>query len=309
MAQTGIDGKAEQERRAVRNAALQQMAACLATILVVDGLVRALIEGIFTRNAAGWPYNPAVTRIAGSVTSRLIEVVAVLIALAILFRITRFGSFADLGLRRRGLKWLPVGFIIPIVSLVVAAIIVAITGLVPVNRLLYPGPWPTLYALAAATQAGFIEEIAFRGVLMQGIERSVGTGQRAKIIAIVVSGALFASLHLLAPFQLTWAWWIVVTLAGMGFGYAFYAAGRNLWLPIGLHWGFDLGLFLLLGLPGESRGWILSPVFGSFPSLSQMGGYIMLIGALLTTLVLVLLLHNGWKQQAALEETASGRTA
>ena len=70
---------------------------------------------------------------------------------------------------------------------------------------------------------------------MQGIERMSN-----RTAAILVSGLLFASLHLFAPFKLTWPWWIAVTAAGLGFGWAFYAAGRALWLTIGLHWGFDL---------------------------------------------------------------------
>lgn len=272
--------------------------AALATVLIVDLLLRSVIEGFVAQNAPDWPYNPAVSRIAGVATSRFLEVAGVLGALALLFRLTRYGSFGELGLGRRGLKWLPLGIVVPGIGLTLATLLAHITGLAPVNRVLYPGPWPTLYFVAAATQAALIEEIAFRGLLMQGVERLTGTGTRARVMAVIVSGGLFALLHLLAPFTLTWAWWVVVTIAGLGFGYAFYAAGRNLWLTIGLHWGFDMGLFLLLGLPGESRGWLLSPAFGSFPSLSQVGGIIMLIGAALTALAIVLLLHKGWAENA-----------
>ncbi len=283
--------------------ALQTMLAQLATILIAGGLVRALVEGVFTRNSEDWPYNPAITRIAGIITARFLEVLAVYLALALLFRLTRFGSFAQLGLRRRGLPWLPVGFVVPIVALTLAGLIAYLAGLVPAARLLYPGPWPTLLAVAASTQAAFIEELAFRGVLMQGIEHLAGGGPRARNIAIAASGLLFAALHLLAPFQLTWAWWIVVTIAGLGFGWAFYAAGRNLWLTIGLHLGFDVGLFLLLGLPGETHGWLIAPALRPVPSLSQTGGIIMLIGTLLTLLTLNLLLNR--RQRLTM---ASGRT-
>jgi membrane protease YdiL (CAAX protease family) len=297
MRDTGIGGMEREQVGLQRRVALQAMLAQLATILVVDALVRAVVEGIFTRNSTEWPYNPAVIRIAGTITSRFLEVLAVYLALALLFRVTRFGSFADLGLRRRGLAWLPVGFVAPVLSLVLACVIAFLLGLIPSARLLYPGPWPTLLALAASTQAAFIEELGFRGVLMQGIERLLGGGLRAQNIAIVISGLLFASLHLLAPFELTWAWWIVVTAAGLGFGWAFYAAGRNLWLTIGLHLGFDVGLFLLLGLPAETHGWVLSPVLRPWPSLSQTGGYIMLIGTALTLLALYVLLNRRQRQE------------
>ncbi|MGE5532265.1 MAG: lysostaphin resistance A-like protein [Bacteroidota bacterium] len=308
MTQTGISGSDGQQGSLQRRAALVTMLAQLATILIVDALVRSLVEGIFDRNATEWPYNPAVTRIAGTITSRFLEVLAVYLALALLFRLTRFGSFADLGLRRRGLPWLPVGFVVPVFALVLACLIAYLVGLVPTTSLLYPGPWPTLLAVAAATQAAFIEELGFRGVLMQGIERALGGGRRSQNIAIVVSGLLFASLHLLAPFKLTWAWWIVVLAAGLGFGWAFYAAGRNLWLTIGLHLGFDAGLFLLLGLPGKTHGWLLSPVLRPWPSLSQIGGYIMLIGTLLTLLTLYLLLNRRQRRETASGQLASGRT-
>jgi hypothetical protein len=85
----------------------------------------------------------------------------------------------------------------------------------------------------------------------------------------------------------------MVTVAGLAFGWAFYAAGRSLWLAIGLHWGFDVGVFLLLGLPGETRGWIHSPALAPTPALSETGGYLLLIGTVLTALATVLLLNKG----------------
>jgi uncharacterized protein len=297
VTKTQITGELAADGGALRRTALQTMLAQLAVILLADLLVRSLIEGIFSRNASDWPYNPAVTRIAGMVVSRFVEVLAVLAALAILYRVTRYGSFAALGLRPKGLRWLPIGFAVPVASLLLAALIADAAGLFSIDRLLYPGPWPTLLALAAATQAAVVEEIAFRGVLMQGIEGVAGGGPRARTLAVLVSGVLFASLHILAPFELTWAWWLAVIAAGVGFGWSFYAAGRNLWLPIGLHWGFDLGLFLLLGLPGESRGWIVARGLGAFPSQSTAGGYIMLIGAFLTVFAFLLLLRKGQKQE------------
>ena len=278
---------AESAPRPSRRAALAAMLAMLATILIVDLLVRLILEELVRQQTPELAYNPAVTRIAGSALTQLVEVAAVLLALALLFRITRYGSFADLGLGRSKLKWLPLGVLTPIVALALAALIAYAVGLVPIDRLLFPGPWPLLLIFAASTHAAVIEEIGFRGVFMQGIERLSN-----RTVAIVVSGALFALLHLLAPFTLTWPWWIVVTAAGFGFGWAFYAAGRSLWLTIGLHWGFDMGVFLLLGLPGESRGWLRWPAAGGDPALSVEAGAIMLIGLILTVAALWLVLRS-----------------
>ena len=263
------------------------MLAMLATIVAVDVPVRLILDGIVRQNSGDWPYNPAVTRIAGSAVTQLIEVAAVLLGLALLFRITKYGSFADLGMGRSKLKWLPLGVVMPVVAFLLAALIGYVTGLLPVDRLLFPGPWPVFLIFAASTHAAVIEEIAFRGVLMQGIERMSN-----RTVGILVSGLLFASLHLFAPFSLTWPWWIAVTAAGLGFGWAFYAAGRSLWLTIGLHWGFDIAVFLLLGLPGESRGWLRWAVRGGDPALSPQAGAVILIGLVLTAAPLWLLLRK-----------------
>jgi membrane protease YdiL (CAAX protease family) len=261
------------------------MLAMLGTILVVDVPVRLILDELVKQKTLDLPYNPALVRIAGSALTQLVEVAAVLLGLALLFRITRYGSFADLGLGRSKLKWLPLGVFTPIVALLLAALIAYATGLVPIDRLLFPGPWPVLLIFAASTHAAVIEEIGFRGVLMQGIERMSN-----RTVAILVSGLLFASLHVLAPFTLTWPWWIAVTAAGLGFGWAFYASGRSLWLTIGLHWGFDMGVFLLLGLPGESRGWLRWPASSGDPALSSQAGAVMLIGLVLTAVTLWLVL-------------------
>jgi hypothetical protein len=263
------------------------MLAMLATLAVADVLVRLISEGVIANNESEWPYNPAVIRIAGMAVTRLLEVAAVLLALALLFRVTRYGSFADLGMGRSKLKWLPLGVLTPLIALPLAALIAYGLGWLPVTRLLFPGPWPLFLVFAASVHAAVIEEIGFRGILMQGIER-MGN----KTVAILVSGLSFALLHLLAPFDLTWPWWITVTAAGLGFGWAFYAAGRALWLTIGLHFGFDFGVFLLLGLPGETRGWIQWANSGPNPALSTPSGAVMLIGLLLTAVPLLLVLRR-----------------
>jgi len=273
--------------------ALWSAIATLLVILLVAGLLRLLGDQIISTNAGGWPFNPAVTRIAGTTLTRFVEVGAVLLALAVLFRLTGRGSFNELGLHRRGAKWLPVGAFLPMLALLLAAVIAYAAGLLPVNRVLYPGLWPTFLVLAAATQAAWVEEIAFRGVLMQGIESLSN-----RTIAILASAALFTLLHLLAPFELSIAWWIVVAAGGLGLGWAFYASQRSLWLTIGLHWGLNVGVFLLLGLPGETRGWLQWAGSGQGAALSSEAGAVMLIGLMLTGVALFWLLGMAGKRRA-----------
>lgn len=268
--------------------ALGPMLAALLLMGIVAAPLRLIAGHLIATRAAIYPNNPALVRIAGTTAARFIEVPAVLLGLALLFRLTRTGSFASLGLARRGLRWLPIGFFCAIIALLLAALAAHAAGLLPVSRLLYPGPWPVLLALAAATHAAWIEEIAFRGVLMQGIEQMSN-----RTTAILLSAAAFTVLHLLAPFKLTWAWWIVVAAAGLGLAWGFYATGRSLWLTIGVHWGFNVGVFLLLGLPGETRGWLHWPVSDPVPALSLQAGWVLLIGAAITALLLFLQLRKG----------------
>ena len=95
-------------------------------------------------------------------------------------------------------------------------------------------PFVTL-ALAAGSAA---EEILFRGYGFQILMAAVGP-----FAAIVPVGVLFGLLHTGNPNVL---WFGIVNTAGFGilFGYAFLRS-RDLWLPIGLHfgWNFTLPLF------------------------------------------------------------------
>jgi membrane protease YdiL (CAAX protease family) len=280
-----------EHREAARMPSRRDVIVTTAVMLLILGIaavpVRLIAERIIADNLTEWPFNPAVTRIAGMAITRLLEVLAVLLALALLFRLTRYGSFAALGMGRSKLKWLPIGILVPLIALPLAALIAYALGWLPVTRLLFPGPWPLFLVFAASVHAAVIEEIGFRGILMQGIE-----GVSNRVVAVILSGLLFAGLHLLAPFDLTWPWWITVVAAGLGFGWAFYAAGRSLWLTIGLHFGFDMGVFLLLGLPGETRGWLHWADSGPNPALSPQAGSVMLIGLLLTAAPLLLMLRR-----------------
>lgn len=95
-------------------------------------------------------------------------------------------------------------------------------------------PFVTL-ALAAGSAA---EEILFRGYGLQILIAAVGP-----FAAIIPIGALFGLMHAGNPNSV---WLGVVNTAGFGilFGYGFYRT-RDLWLPIGLHfgWNFTLPLF------------------------------------------------------------------
>jgi membrane protease YdiL (CAAX protease family) len=88
-----------------------------------------------------------------------------------------------------------------------------------------------LFGFMAA--AAVTEELLFRGVLFRITEERVGTW-----IALVLTGALFGLSHLLNPNASVWGATAIAIEAG-GMLTAAYVATRKLWVPIGLHFGWN----------------------------------------------------------------------
>jgi uncharacterized protein len=90
---------------------------------------------------------------------------------------------------------------------------------------------------AMALISGVGEELIFRGGVFRVLEDSFGTA-----LALILSGALFGALHLVNPHATLFGGVAIALEAGVLLGAA-YAATRNLWLPIGLHigWNFTEG--------------------------------------------------------------------
>jgi len=92
-----------------------------------------------------------------------------------------------------------------------------------------------LMAAAAVT-----EELLFRGILFRIAEERLGTW-----LALVLTSVPFGLIHLVNPHADLWGALAVAIEAG-GMLTAAYAATRNLWVPIGLHFGWNFaasGLF------------------------------------------------------------------
>jgi hypothetical protein len=88
-----------------------------------------------------------------------------------------------------------------------------------------------LFGFMAA--AAVTEELMFRGVLFRIVEERIGTW-----IALVLTGALFGLSHLLNPHASLWGAVAIAIEAG-GMLTAAYVATRKLWVPIGLHFGWN----------------------------------------------------------------------
>ncbi len=96
--------------------------------------------------------------------------------------------------------------------------------------------------LLALLTGALAEELMFRGYPFQHLERAIGT-----VPAVLGFSVIYGLLHLLNPSFSTWSVANTV-LIGILLSIA-YLRTRALWLPWGIHFGWNLTLGLLFGLP------------------------------------------------------------
>ncbi len=122
------------------------------------------------------------------------------------------------------------------------------------------------FAVALASAVG--EEIVFRGVVFRLLQGRLGTGA-----ALLLSAAAFALIHA-GNRGATWVSTLSVALeSGVLLALA-YAASRALWLPIGLHFGWNFtegGIFGAAVSGGRYTGVIAAPLSG--PALLTGGAF------------------------------------
>jgi uncharacterized protein len=154
----------------------------------------------------------------------------------------------------------------------------------------------SLGLLGFMAAAAVSEEVLFRGVLFRIIEERTGTW-----IALILTAVLFGASHLLNPNATLWGALAIAIEAG-GMLAAAYAATRTLWLPIGLHFGWNFaaaGIFSsevsggntpkgLLDTVTSGPEWVTGGAFGPEGSV-----YSVLFGALLTAVFLWLAHRRG----------------
>lgn len=114
-------------------------------------------------------------------------------------------------------------------------------------------------ALAVAIASAVGEEIVFRGVVFRLLQERLGT-----TIALILSAVAFGFVHA-GNHGATWISTLAIALeSGALMGLA-YAATRTLWLPIGLHFGWNLtegGIFGAAVSGGQYTGLIVAPLSG-----------------------------------------------
>lgn len=105
------------------------------------------------------------------------------------------------------------------------------------------------FAVISMIEVAVMEEILVRGYLLQTLEEWIGLPS-----AVIISSAFFGVIHLLNPTATGWVNYVIpftLTLGGVMFAMA-YLARRSLWLPIGLHFAWNLCEYDVFALTGAS---------------------------------------------------------
>jgi len=104
-------------------------------------------------------------------------------------------------------------------------------------------PYLILPALIMSIQAGIVEEIFTRGVLFRIVEEWVGTW-----FSVLLSALVFGFMHIWNPNATLFSSLSIALTAGVILA-LLYVITRKLWVPIGLHIGWNLTLGGIYGAP------------------------------------------------------------
>jgi membrane protease YdiL (CAAX protease family) len=227
-----------------------------------------------------------------------------LVALGVLWvslRLLEGKRLRDAGLAARPAPvGLGVGFLLGAVLVSAIVGVLAIAGSYRIQ-----GLWPLPAHISRAGLFGLAivgllcvsvgEEVKNRGILFRLLEQSLGTW-----VAIGLSALLFGFAHWRNPGATVWSSLAIAFEGGVLLA-ALYAATRSLWVPIGVHWGWNLfegpvwgaavsgnsiGVWLRGLLSGP--GWLTGGVFGPEAGLPAL-----LVGGATGLLALVWMVRRG----------------
>ncbi|GAA4164040.1 type II CAAX endopeptidase family protein [Gryllotalpicola daejeonensis] len=138
------------------------------------------------------------------------------------------------------------GLVIGCLFMAVAFPIVLALGGYRVDGFAHFGAHQVLNVVSMVLVSAFLEELMFRGILLQAIEKWLGW-----IPALAITSLLFGAVHLLNDLSAStvsvWSALDIAIEAGFFLGAAFLWR-RNLWLVIGIHAGWN-ATESLLGIP------------------------------------------------------------
>jgi membrane protease YdiL (CAAX protease family) len=148
--------------------------------------------------------------------------------------------------------------------------------------------------LGITAMAAVTEELVFRGILFRVLEERTGTW-----IALLATSVLFGAMHLTNPDATVWGVVAIAVEAGGMLGAA-YAATRTLWLPIGIHFGWNFAAAGIFGTvvsgndtaQGLLRGVTSGPVLLSGGEFGPEGSLLAVLAGLMLTAVFLRLAHR-----------------
>jgi len=188
----------------------------------------------------------------------LATAVAAIVVYRALARWTEHRQAVEIGPAGRG-RGLAVGTGVGVVMFAVVIAALAVLGDYSVDGAHLTAGVAGFVGLMAA--AAVTEELMFRGVLFRVLERRIGTW-----LALGATSVLFGALHLVNPDATVWGALAIAVEAGGMLGAA-YVATRSLWLPIGLHFGWNFAESAIFSTAvsgnGASHGWLDATTSGS----------------------------------------------
>jgi membrane protease YdiL (CAAX protease family) len=251
-------------------------------------VVVAVIALVGSQAVAAANWNTPLTLVLGLAT-------AVLLLLAYAWIVRRTEHRAPVEVARKGaVGALGRGLLI---GLAMFGAVIANIAFLGDYRVLGWGSVAGAVALFGFTAAAVVtEEVIFRGILFRIVEGRFGTW-----LSLILTSLLFGLEHAFNPGANVWSVLVIAIEAG-GMLTAAYAATRNLWVPIGLHfgWNFAEGAIFGTDISGESapQGLLHSALSGPTAiSGGQFGPegsvYTLVAGVLLTIAFLWLASRRG----------------
>ncbi|RRR98485.1 CPBP family intramembrane glutamic endopeptidase [Glycomyces terrestris] len=156
--------------------------------------------------------------------------VALLLAYRWIVRLTERRTVTELG-ERGAVSGLLGGTALGTVMFALVIGCIALLGQYHVDG--WGAPEAALGLVGLMAVAAVSEELIFRGVLLRWIETRFGSW-----VALAVTAPLFGLMHLANPDASLWGATAIAIQAGAMLG-AVYLATRSLWLPIGIHFGWN----------------------------------------------------------------------
>lgn len=226
--------------------------------------------------------------------SQVLEFVAITLSILLSLRFLDHGTLQGLGLdlKRHPLRDLMVGVLIAFISMGFIFLLEFLLGWIEISKVeLFSQNLPAflvslVISLATFALVGWNEELLSRGYHLQTIASGLNL-----VWGLLLSSVIFGLLHIFNP-GATWISTLGVFLAGLFLGFGYFRS-RQLWLPMGLHLGWNFSEGVIFGFPVS--GWngfhlinttINGPATWTGGSFGPEAGLIVLPGLILGSLMI-----------------------